>query len=85
MSLSLSHWFLALRRCPVAHLSRLGLRPLRIVATFQGARACRERRPAAHHSWLATRFFKFGGQIDATVIETERLGTGRYAARPPGR
>jgi hypothetical protein len=63
-------------------LDRLGLKALRNVATIRAAIPIGDMIPALTLAWLAARFFKLGRPPDPHLIETDRVGPGRYAPRP---
>jgi len=64
-------------------LNRLQLQKLRNVATIEALIPISAPIPTLTIAWLLARIFKLGLPKDPNVIETERVGPGRYAARPP--
>lgn len=63
-------------------LNRLRLQSLRNVASFEALIPFTGPIPVLTLAWLASRVFGLGQVIDPSVIETERVGPGRYAPRP---
>lgn len=66
-------------------LNRSGLQALRNVASFEALIPFSGPIPTMTLSWLAARAFNLGQLVDPNVIETERIGPGRYAPRVRGR
>ncbi len=66
-------------------LNRTGLQALRNVASFEALIPFTGPIPTLTLAWLAARYLKLGRAHDPNVIEAERVGPGRYEARPPGR
>jgi hypothetical protein len=66
-------------------LNRSGLQALRNVASFEALIPFSGPIPTMTMAWCAARAFKLGQPYDPNVIETERIGPGRYAPRPGGR
>jgi hypothetical protein len=66
-------------------LNRSGLQALRNVASFEALIPFSGPIPTMTMAWCAARIFKLGQPYDPSVIETERIGPGRYAPRPGGR
>jgi hypothetical protein len=63
-------------------LNRTGLQALRNVASFEAFLPFTGPIPTLTLAWLAARYLNLGKPIDPNVIEAERIGPGRYAARP---
>ena len=63
-------------------LNRTGLQALRNVASFEALIPITGPIPTLTLAWIAARLFKLGQPYDPNVIEAERIGPGRYAARP---
>jgi hypothetical protein len=63
-------------------LSRLRLQALRNVASFEALIPFTGPIPTLTLAWLAARAFGLGQAYDPNVIETEKVGPGRYAPRP---
>ena len=63
-------------------LDRLRLQSLRNVASFEALIPFTGPIPTLTLAWFAARTFRLGRAIDPSVIETERVGPGRYAPRP---
>jgi len=66
-------------------LNRTGLQALRNVASFEALIPFTGPIPTLTLAWLAARYLKLGRPYDPNVIEAERVGPGRYEARPRGR
>lgn len=62
-------------------LNRSGLQALRNVATFEALIPFSGPIPTMTLAWIAARVFNLGQLVDPNVIETERIGPGRYAPR----
>lgn len=63
-------------------LNRTGLQALRNVAAFEALIPVTGPIPTLTLAWIAARLFKLGQPYDPNVIEAERVGPGRYEARP---
>jgi hypothetical protein len=63
-------------------LDRLGLRSLRNVATYKALIPVSNVIPLLTLCWIAARVFNLGHPLDPNLIEAEKLGPGRYVARP---
>ena len=63
-------------------LNRTGLQALRNVAAFEALIPVTGPIPTLTLAWIAARLFKLGQPYDPNVIEAERIGPGRYEARP---
>lgn len=63
-------------------LNRTGLQALRNVASFEAFIPFTGPIPTLTLAWLAARYLNLGKPHDPNVIEAERIGPGRYAARP---
>ena len=63
-------------------LDRLGLKALRNVATVKAVIPIGDMIPALTLAWIGARLFHLGRPPDPHLIETERLGSGQYIARP---
>ncbi|HEX7185686.1 MAG TPA: hypothetical protein VF756_27925 [Thermoanaerobaculia bacterium] len=66
-------------------LNRVGLQALRNVASFEALLPFTGPVPTLTIAWFAARWLNLGQPYDPNVIEAERIGPGRYAARPGGR
>lgn len=66
-------------------LNRTGLQALRNVAAFEAFIPFTGPIPTLTLAWLAARFLNLGKPLDPNLIEAERVGPGRYVARPDGR
>lgn len=66
-------------------LNRTGLQALRNVAAFEAFLPFTGPVPTLTIAWLAARFLNLGQPHDPSVIEAERVGPGRYVARPGSR
>jgi hypothetical protein len=66
-------------------LNRTGLQALRNVAAFEAFIPFTGPIPTLSLAWLAARYLKLGQPVDPDLIEAERVGPGRYVARPGGR
>lgn len=66
-------------------LNRTGLQSLRNVASFEAFIPFTGPIPTLTLAWLAARYLKLGKPHDPNVIEAERVGPGRYVARPGSR
>jgi hypothetical protein len=66
-------------------LNRLKLQKLRNVATFEALIPFTNVIPTLTVAWLLAHLFQWGQPYDPDVIETERVGPGRYAARTGNR
>jgi hypothetical protein len=66
-------------------LNRTGLQALRNVAAFEAFIPFTGPIPTLTLAWLASRYLKLGQSLDPNLIEAERVGPGRYVARPGGR
>ena len=66
-------------------LNRTGLQALRNVASFEAFIPFTGAIPTLTLAWLAARFLNLGKPYDPNLIEAERVGPGRYEARPDGR
>ena len=66
-------------------LNRTGLQALRNVASFEAFIPFTGAIPTLTLAWLAARFLNLGKPYDPNLIEAERVGPGRYVARPDGR
>ena len=66
-------------------LNRTGLQALRNVASFEAFLPFTGPIPTLTLAWIAARTFKLGKPSDPNLIEAERVGPGRYVARPDGR
>lgn len=66
-------------------LDRTHLKALRNVASFEALIPFTGPIPTLTLAWIAARAFGLGRPYDPNVIETERVGPGRYAPRPGGR
>lgn len=66
-------------------LNRTGLQSLRNVAAFEAFLPFTGPIPTLTLAWLAARYLNLGKPLDPNVIEAERVGPGRYVARPDGR
>jgi hypothetical protein len=66
-------------------LNRTGLQSLRNVASFEAFIPFTGPIPTLTLAWLAARYLKLGKPHDPSVIEAERVGPGRYVARPGSR
>lgn len=66
-------------------LNRTGLQALRNVAAFEAFLPFTGPVPTLTIAWLAARFLNLGQLHDPSVIEAERVGPGRYVARPGSR
>jgi hypothetical protein len=64
-------------------LGRLRLQALRNVASFEALIPFTGPIPTLTLAWLAARLFGLGRELDPNVIETERVGPGRYAPKQP--
>ena len=62
-------------------LNRTGLQALRNVASIEALIPISAPIPTLTIAWLAARLFNLGRPADPNVIETERIGPGRYAPR----
>jgi hypothetical protein len=65
-------------------LNRTGLQALRNVAAFEAFIPFTGPIPTLTLAWLAARYLNLGKPIDPNLIEAERVGPGRYEARPGG-
>jgi hypothetical protein len=63
-------------------LNRLKLQGLRNIATFEALIPFTGPLPTLTIAWIVARLFNLGKPPDPNVIETERIGPGRYAPRP---
>ena len=63
-------------------LNRTGLQALRNVASFEAFIPFTGAIPTLTLAWLAARWFNLGQPADPNLIEAERVGPGRYEARP---
>ncbi|HKH45064.1 MAG TPA: hypothetical protein VKM72_10415 [Thermoanaerobaculia bacterium] len=63
-------------------LNRTGLQALRNVASFEAFIPFTGPIPTLTLAWLAARYLNLGKPHDPNVIEAERIGPGRYVARP---
>lgn len=63
-------------------LNRTGLQALRNVASFEALIPFTGPIPTLTLAWFAARALNLGQPYDPSVIEAERIGPGRYAARP---
>ena len=63
-------------------LNRTGLQALRNVATFEAFLPLTGPIPTLTLAWLAARYLNLGKPLDPNLIEAERVGPGRYDARP---
>ncbi len=63
-------------------LNRTGLQALRNVASFEALIPVTGPIPTLTLAWIASRLFNLGKPYDPNVIEAERIGPDRYAARP---
>lgn len=63
-------------------LNRTGLQALRNVASFEAFIPFTGPIPTLTLAWLAARYLNLGKPLDPSVIEAERVGPGRYVARP---
>lgn len=66
-------------------LNRTGLQALRNVAAFEAFIPFTGPIPTLTLAWLAARYLNLGKPLDPNLIEAERVGPGRYVARPDGR
>ena len=66
-------------------LNRTGLQSLRNVASFEAFIPFTGPIPTLTLAWLAARYLNLGKPLDPNLIEAERVGPGRYVARPDGR
>lgn len=66
-------------------LNRTGLQALRNVASFEALLPFTGPVPTLTIAWFAARWLNLGQPYDPNVIEAERIGPGRYAARPGSR
>lgn len=66
-------------------LNRTGLQALRNVAAFEAFIPFTGPIPTLTLAWLAARYLHLGKPLDPNLIEAERVGPGRYVARPDGR
>lgn len=66
-------------------LDRLGLKSLRNVATIKAMIPLGDAIPLLTLSWFVVRLLRPALPPDPNVIETERVGPGRFTARPPRR
>lgn len=64
-------------------LQRLNLQALRNVATFEALLPFTGPIPTLSLAWIAARLFNLGEAPDPTLIETVRVGPGRYSPREP--
>lgn len=65
-------------------LNRTGLQALRNVAAFEAFIPFTGPIPTLTLAWLAARYLNLGKPVDPNLIEAERVGPGRYEARPGG-
>ena len=63
-------------------LNRTGLQALRNVAAFEAFIPFTGAIPTLTLGWLAARWLNLGQPLDPNLIEAERVGPGRYEARP---
>lgn len=63
-------------------LNKTGLQALRNVASFEAFIPFTGPIPTLTLAWLAARYLNLGKAHDPSVIEAERVGPGRYVARP---
>jgi hypothetical protein len=63
-------------------LNRTGLQALRNVAAFEAFIPFTGPIPTLTLAWLAARWLNLGKSQDPNLIEAERVGPGRYEARP---
>ena len=63
-------------------LNKTGLQALRNVASFEALIPITGPIPTLTLAWIAARLFHLGQPYDPNVIEAERIGPDRYAARP---
>lgn len=66
-------------------LNRTGLQALRNVAAFEAFIPFTGPIPTLTLAWLAARYLNLGKPHDPNLIEAERVGPGRYVARPEAR
>lgn len=66
-------------------LNRTGLQALRNVAAFEAFLPFTGPIPTLTLAWLAARYLNLGKPLDPNLIEAERVGPGRYVARPDNR
>jgi len=66
-------------------LNRTGLQALRNVASFEAFIPFTGPIPTLTLAWLAARYLNLGKPLDPNVIEADRVGPGRYVARPGSR
>jgi hypothetical protein len=66
-------------------LDRTNLKALRNTAAFEALIPFTGPIPTMTLAWIAARLFNLGRPHDPDLIETDRVGPGRYAPRPGGR
>lgn len=66
-------------------LNKTGLQALRNVAAFEAFIPFTGPIPTLTLAWLAARYLNLGKPHDPDLIEAERVGPGRYVARPEAR